>query len=579
MMKAYLGNDYSNNHVKNFCRYWLKGMACRPAWEDSKEAHAAYDTWRKENDLDCLYFDGDLCADTLMSAWTIIKWVAEFINRDKGRKFTKCEADLKLLADDPDAYLPPENSLVQLLYKFLKLAELRCNYILLPDRNMNTDRYCFRRSAKFRMLYDQVPATLWHVFEKETLGMYFLDANGEVDEEAVTAWVMRERLEMGFRKGIIKQSEVIPLAETISPRSGRRLTTEDEIRQALTYMIRILEMRKAALEPLAVMFLVPRENTMRLNGKGVLEKALPEDCWGLYGDGVVRRFEPTPWMNFNPVTEWDRKFDNCILRIGEDGGCMEQADEYRLYPLSTWNAVCEDLRKDIQDGVGPQYNSEWSKPRGDLEFYHGNAYDLAGIYEFEEGCQAYLFEEFGTYKGLRFALGMHRILETGACPHLVLIRCGSISIHPIRYQNGEMVKLSDVLRELGIEHKTRGGMLLSISQTEDTGWKELLHKTRAVFSSYGYALQKTDWFGKFTYEFEIDFAAKDHFKLDGRTVKKIFVTQASDSVMDIADELIYAALSAPFDISGADLVSKIKGVGLGAELGKVRVVLEDSCDN
>ena len=438
MMKVYLGNDYSDDYLKNFCLYWLKGMACKPAWEDTEEGRAAYDAWRRENDLDCLYYGGDLKADTLMSTWTIIKWVAESINMKNGRKFTKCEADLKLLADDPDTYFPPENGLVQLLYKFLKLAELRCNYILLPDRNMNTDRYCFRRSAKFRMLYDQVPATLWHVFEKETLGMYFLDENGEVDEEAVSAWILRERLEMGFKNKVVKQSEVLPLIEGLEPCDAKRFTTADEIKQVLTYMIRFLEMRKAAVEPLAAMFLVPRENTMRLNGNGVLEKALPEGCWGLCGDGVVRKFEQAPWMSFNPVTEWDRKFDNCILRIGEDGGCMEQSDEYRLYPLSTWNAVCEDLRKDIQDGVGLQYNSEWSEPRGDLEFYHGNAYDLAGIYEFEEGCQAYLFEEFGTYKGLRFDLGMNRILETGFCPHLVLIRCGSISIHPIRYQNGEI---------------------------------------------------------------------------------------------------------------------------------------------
>ena len=120
---------------------------------------------------------------------------------------------------------------------------------------------------------------------------------------------------------------------------------------------------------------------------------------------------------------------------------------------------------------------------------------------------------------------------------------------------------------------------MSVSQTEDTGWKELLHKTRAIFSACGYALQKTDWSGKFAYDFEINFAAKDHFKLDGRTVKKIFVSQASDSVMDAADELIYAVLSAPVDISGPDLVAIIKGVGLGAELGKVRVVTADSCDN
>ena len=281
-MKAYLGKDYSNNHLRNFCLYWLKGMACRPSWENTKESRAAYDAWRSENDLDCLYFDGDLNADTLMSAWTIIKWVAESLNVEKGRKFTKCEADLKLLADDPDTYFPPENGLVQLLYKFLKLAELRCNYILLPDRNMNTDRYCFRRSAKFRMLYDQVPATLWHVFEKETLGMYFLDGKGEVDEEAVTAWILREKLEMGFRKGIIKQSEVIPLAENVSTKSGKRLTNEEEIKEALQYMIRFLNQRDRALK------------MNKATDKAIKQLNRLFEVWGPYG-GMIKTKNPGAW--------------------------------------------------------------------------------------------------------------------------------------------------------------------------------------------------------------------------------------------------------------------------------------------
>ena len=41
MLKEYLGNDYSSDHLKNFC----------------------------------LYFDGDLYADTLMSAWTPIEHI------------------------------------------------------------------------------------------------------------------------------------------------------------------------------------------------------------------------------------------------------------------------------------------------------------------------------------------------------------------------------------------------------------------------------------------------------------------------------------------------------------------------
>ena len=77
MMKEYLGNDYTENHLKNFCLYWMKA------------AKGYGDEWRAGNDLDCLYFDGNLRADTLMSAWTPIKWVADFVNSESGIKFYK----------------------------------------------------------------------------------------------------------------------------------------------------------------------------------------------------------------------------------------------------------------------------------------------------------------------------------------------------------------------------------------------------------------------------------------------------------------------------------------------------------
>ena len=135
MMKEYLGNDYTENHLKNFCLYWMKA------------AKGYGDEWRAKNDLDCLYFDGNLRADTLMSAWTPIKWVADFVNSESGIKFYKRNGSsdpdhyLRLLADETDKYLPPEHSLVKLLNRFLVLAELRCNFILLPDRKMNRARY------------------------------------------------------------------------------------------------------------------------------------------------------------------------------------------------------------------------------------------------------------------------------------------------------------------------------------------------------------------------------------------------------------------------------------------------------
>ena len=82
MMKEYLGYDYSNDHLKNFCLYWIKASRCR-------DRYGSFDEWRRENDLDCLYLDGDLRADTLMSAWTPVKWVADCLNRDFGISFYK----------------------------------------------------------------------------------------------------------------------------------------------------------------------------------------------------------------------------------------------------------------------------------------------------------------------------------------------------------------------------------------------------------------------------------------------------------------------------------------------------------
>ena len=158
-----------------------------------------------------------------MSAWTIIKWVAEYLNMEYGIKFSKCEKDLKLLAEDRDAYLPAKDDLVKLLDRFLELAERRCNYILLPDRRMNNDRYEFRRSAKYIKLFDQVPATLWHVFHKETLGQYFLGENSEVDESKVEDWIRREKLHMGFANRVISQENVIPLTSTAKLYFGKRL--------------------------------------------------------------------------------------------------------------------------------------------------------------------------------------------------------------------------------------------------------------------------------------------------------------------------------------------------------------------
>ena len=240
MMKEYLGNEYSENHLRNFCLYWMKA------------ADGRGDEWRAENDLDCLYFEGDMRADTLMSAWTPIKWVADCINSKKGVKFYKQNRssdpnrDLRLLAEDTDKYLPQEHRLVKLLNRFLILAEQRCNFIMLPDRKMNPARYRINIRGEKVWLCDEVPATLSHIFDKDSLGRFFLDKNGNVDERSVTEWIKREHLEMGFEDGMIDRGHVRSLIPGLDPYKAKWLNDEDEIYAALEYMIDFLEKRLSA---------------------------------------------------------------------------------------------------------------------------------------------------------------------------------------------------------------------------------------------------------------------------------------------------------------------------------------------
>ena len=247
-MKSYLGKAYSdNNHISNFFEYWIKGIRSMPDYDTDREN---YNSWRKDNDLDCLYFDGDLNADTLMSVWTPLSWVLNYLNEDSGEKFYKQARDhedrcfyLNKLVAEQDKYLPKNNELVQLLERFAELAELRCNYILLPDEKMNADRYSVMIDGERVWLYDQVPATLYHIFEKKSLGKYFLNESGEVDKGKVSEWIWNEHLEHGFYGEIIEQEHVIPLFSDANPSIAKLPATEKEIKEALDNMINFLKER------------------------------------------------------------------------------------------------------------------------------------------------------------------------------------------------------------------------------------------------------------------------------------------------------------------------------------------------
>ena len=310
-MEEYLGSDYSQNHVRNFCLYWIKGLERRTEQLKEKgltlrdvsgtnftdEMCEDYDAWRRDNDLDCLYFDGDLRADTLMSAWTPIKWVADYINKEFGKEFFKPNKynnfsmeDLRLLADETERYLPEKNDLVRDLNWFLEKAEERCNYILLPDRKMNPERFSLEIDGRRIWLYDMVPATLYHIFDKNSLGKYFraYDPMGEnemigsfpkqeLDLNRVKSWIKREHLDMGFTDYKIDRDSIIPLIPGLDPSEAKKLTERNEIKAALKYMYDFLSNRK---EKLLIDEYVSRTNVTRITEKP--QRLMTDGLWDIY---------------------------------------------------------------------------------------------------------------------------------------------------------------------------------------------------------------------------------------------------------------------------------------------------------
>ena len=89
-MKQYLGKDYSKNNLKNYCLYLIKSgksydeLLAKKAGMTAEEYKNAEAEWRKKNDLACIYYNGDLKADSLVDMWNVIEGVANFLNEDKG---------------------------------------------------------------------------------------------------------------------------------------------------------------------------------------------------------------------------------------------------------------------------------------------------------------------------------------------------------------------------------------------------------------------------------------------------------------------------------------------------------------
>ncbi|MDQ0150017.1 hypothetical protein ACFO6R_08370 [Eubacterium multiforme] len=216
-MQSYLGNNYTDNYIINFLNYWMF----------PKEP-------REENDLDCLYLNGDLCADTIFSVWTPLKFVLNCLNPyEKFYKKDKYGSDphifLKKIKCNIDIYLPKNEKIVKDLYHFAKLAETRANVMKWPVQGINNKRYND---------YDQMPPTIYNCFSNGKYSKYF-----DNDDLKVVNWIKREKLEMFFFDNIISKETIKPLITSMKANEKKWLINKDEIMEMLQKINKTLEER------------------------------------------------------------------------------------------------------------------------------------------------------------------------------------------------------------------------------------------------------------------------------------------------------------------------------------------------
>lgn len=223
MMKKYLGNKYSENHIINYINYWMD----------------SYEKPRAENDIDCLYFAGDLRADTIFSVWTPLKFVLDNLNpHERFYKTNRYDNQnphkflLKIKADI-DRFLPKDNKMVQELYRFAELAEKRVNYIKWPKQGINGQRYDDD--------FDQIPPALYKCFPDSPDNKYCSYFNN--DEIELLKWIRDEKLEPLFKNGSVKKENIKPLISIMKPYESKWLKDENEILEMLQNYNSILEER------------------------------------------------------------------------------------------------------------------------------------------------------------------------------------------------------------------------------------------------------------------------------------------------------------------------------------------------
>ena len=211
----------------------------------------------------------------------------------------------------------------------------------------------------------------------------------------------------------------------------------------------------------------------------------------------------------------------------------------------------------------------------DVKLYKGCAYDLKYVLKFDEKYEAFILET--GYGSGRFYidLGKRRYLCLEGLVYLVLASDRSVRFFGLKADGGELheglpvIRMKEVFNRRGIKCSTDSEF--SDLKWSRNWWKDSLFKCDAVFSRYGYAVQRYDWNDCSVYDLEIIFVKKGHMRIDGKDIGSITYFDGSYNVLRRAGEYIELALTGASEMSWSGFEDRIKQIGLEKELKYVKL--------
>lgn len=216
------------------------------AWEKLKQqknydrlSQKEKDELRLENDNDAKYYyetlgltkEKALYADTIISFWTPYSRLLEIEAKWKTYK-TSIKSLEKLInkikTDNKNEYTEAINKINSNVEEFAQICNTKGNYMLLPERQMNNQRYSITE--------DRIDLTLYECFKNGALAKFFRNENELKD------WIDSQNLSSIFVSGNICREKI----NWFIREDNRKLITEmnaDEIYEYLKKAILLIQER------------------------------------------------------------------------------------------------------------------------------------------------------------------------------------------------------------------------------------------------------------------------------------------------------------------------------------------------